>query len=620
MNHPRDLIDIYLDDQLDGHQAETLRTWLGADREHMREFLRRTSMHHALRSELHAAGACDRFLEEAERSDAAQRPGPARRRPLRPPIRAWQWRAWGGALAAALVVAIVFPQLFTRHLEADATITTGQARLDRGGATISIHAGQVLQDGDAITPEGSATVTVHFQDGTEIVADAGTRLTLLALAGSSGTGKRLRLDAGHITAEVAKQPANRPLIVSTSNAQATVVGTAFTLLNTAGRTRLDVVHGLVRLSRTTGGEALVGAGEYAEASADLAPVTRKFDQADVHGIALMVGGPQRNQLLGPDGRRFVMKGATVSLSPSSPLADDSPPLAPDLATMVYDRAYTERTAQLDAMRALGINTVRILVSGAVATDARNGHGTVADGYGGFDGYVQRLFTYTAAARARGMLVIFCYGGDDGWSSDAHWPRYQRLLTALIAGFPADGGVLLEIIDMPDLADHDWIRSCIRSIAFIRSRNYRAPLIVDLNHLCNWWYDPMVDTVARTDQQLVFSLHYAKWVGWTHTTTLLAHGSDHAVILGSIVRDVNGDVGEAEALDAAGAMAGLVRRGLAVGMIMNGWNRLESPPHPHPRGNSMTDDERALRPSPWGTGFRDRFSGILPDWIDASPTP
>jgi hypothetical protein len=627
MTLPRDLIDIYLDDQLDEQQAELLRDWLRADREHMREFLRRTSLHHALRSELQAAGACDRFLEEESIPGAPARPRSVRRHAIRPLSRAWQWRALGAALAAGLLLAIGLPQLIARHRDDGAIIAAGQAQVEREGALVTLHAGQALRDGDAITAERSASVTLHFQDGTDIVVEAGAQLTLITHGGSagaagssgtSGSGKRLRLGSGRITAEVAKQPADRPLIITTSVAQATVVGTAFTLASVGGRTRLDVVHGLVRLNRTTGGDALVGAGEYAEAAADLAPVARKRDPSEIHGVPLTVGGPQHNQLLGPDGRRFVMKGAAVTLSPASPRGDAPPAAGPDAAALACTRAFTERGGQLDAMRAMGINTVRIAIGGAVAADARNGYRTAAEGYGGFAGYVQRLVAYAASARTRGMQVIFCYGGDDAWSNDEHWPLYQRLLGAVIAGLPEDGGVSFELIDGPEIADQDWVRCCTRSIAFIRSRGYHGPLIVDLNHYGNWWFAPMVDEVARTDQQLVFSLHYAKWVGWEHTAQLLAHGADHAVILGSIVRDVNGDVGEAEALAAAGAVAELVMRGLAVGAIATGWNRIEADAHPHPHGNRMTEDEGALRLGPWGTGFRDRFSGILPDWLDVPP--
>ena len=158
----------------------------------------------------------------------------------------------------------------------------------------------------------------------------------------------------------------------------------------------------------------------------------------------------------------------------------------------------------------------------------------------------------------------------------------------------------------------------RSIDLFRSLGYAGPLIVGLNHFGNWWYEPEVDQVARHDPQLVFSLGFAKWVGWEHTKDLLRHGADHAVILGECTREVNGDVGENEAIAAVAAMRGLVERGLAVGAIGNGWNIRDA--KPPLRGNGMTDDPGALTPNSWGAGYRDQFSGRLPDWLPSVTTP
>ena len=179
-------------------------------------------------------------------------------------------------------------------------------------------------------------------------------------------------------------------------------------------------------------------------------------------------------------------------------------------------------------------------------------------------------------------------------------------------------MLYELFNNPDLADGDWTRLSKRSIDLFRSLSYAGPLIVGLNHMNNWWYEPEVDQVARHDPQLVFSLHFARWVGWSRTAGFISRGADHALILGEFARVVNGDVGEAEALAAAAAMRELVERGQAVGAIANGWNiRDAKPPVP---GNGLTDDDAALLPNTWGAGYRDQFSGRLPDWLPTITTP
>lgn len=63
-------------------------------------------------------------------------------------------------------------------------------------------------------------------------------------------GKRLSLDTGAIEASVASQPRWRPMIISTPQAEAKVVGTRFSLSALGAATRLDVLEGAVRLRKT----------------------------------------------------------------------------------------------------------------------------------------------------------------------------------------------------------------------------------------------------------------------------------------------------------------------------------------------------------------------------------
>jgi hypothetical protein len=87
---------------------------------------------------------------------------------------------------------------------------------------------------------------------------------------------------------VTPQAPGRPLLLTTPQAQATVVGTRFTLTVDRASTRLDVSEGGVRLSRVTGGPpTLVTASHYAViADGSQAAVVR----AQARGVALMLVG------------------------------------------------------------------------------------------------------------------------------------------------------------------------------------------------------------------------------------------------------------------------------------------------------------------------------------------
>ncbi len=619
MNTPSQLIDAYLDDQLDDAGVAELQRWLSADREHLREFLRLTATHRDLRREFLGAAARSGFADSVSATDPSSarftRPSSRRQTVRRRQRASWQWL--GLAAAACLVIGIALPLLRSTPENGErVVVSAGTATVIRGGTSVVLRSGDRVRNADLLrTGESNATVT--FPDGTALTLAAGGELACDAL-GSADTSKQLRLVQGRLHAEVAKQPTGHPLVIAAPTATATVIGTAFDLTSTPTQTRLEVTHGRVRLEQPAAQANVdVTAGEYAVAASDRVLVVRK--QGSFPGDQpLHVGGAQANLLLGADGKRFVMKGVQVHLNLFYPQLGSAYENLLDTDRVMYQRAFNDRLAQLDAMKACGINTVRIFVSGTVALDPNNGYRTRAEGYGGLTGYIQRLVTYADDARSRGFHVILCSHDGDAWAGDAAWMRYQKFYAALVPALLDNGNVHYELVQQPDLDDREWTRLSKRSIDLFRSLGYRGPLIVGLNHMSNWWYEPEVDAVARHDQQLVFSLHFAKWVEWKRTAGFLQHGTDHAVILGEFSREVNGDVGETEAIAAASAIRALVEQGRAVGAIANGWN-IRDAKLPL-RGNGMTDDEGALIPNTWGAGYRDQFSGRLPDWLPAVTTP
>jgi hypothetical protein len=96
--------------------------------------------------------------------------------------------------------------------------------------------------------------------------------------GPPGPGKRFMLARGMLTAEVAKQPANQPLVIKSPHAEAVVLGTVLRMTVDPvdkGATRLEVVEGRVRFTRSSDRKVLeVSAGHAAVAAASSPFISR----------------------------------------------------------------------------------------------------------------------------------------------------------------------------------------------------------------------------------------------------------------------------------------------------------------------------------------------------------
>jgi ferric-dicitrate binding protein FerR (iron transport regulator) len=211
-----------------------------------------------------------RFLavHSALRWDYAAVARDPREQPARPAQPHWDRWLPLGAVAAALVAALVLAWSM-RHGPSPSIITA----VDINGGTLTWSDGshrQVLAGGESIgagqlTLEGaSASATLRFADGSTITLSGDSEV-----AASEDGQKRLQLHNGALTADVTPQPAGKPLLVRTGTAELQVVGTRFTVTTDASQTALDVEHGLVRLERLADGQQVeVGALQSATASLD----------------------------------------------------------------------------------------------------------------------------------------------------------------------------------------------------------------------------------------------------------------------------------------------------------------------------------------------------------------
>jgi ferric-dicitrate binding protein FerR (iron transport regulator) len=131
------------------------------------------------------------------------------------------------------------------------------------GRRLAVQSGYKLVSGDALETSGKAgQAVVEFSDGTRLVLGADTIVDPIRIIAE---GKRVSLKQGVLAAQISKQPAGEPMIFSTANAEARVVGTRLTLSVTPSSTRLEVREGKVKVTGKDGGVPVeVGADHFVQ--------------------------------------------------------------------------------------------------------------------------------------------------------------------------------------------------------------------------------------------------------------------------------------------------------------------------------------------------------------------
>ena len=276
-----ELIGAYLDNEATAEQHEALKAWLRASPENVRVFVRQTHAHQVMRDEFRAG----RIQGELNPSSAPV-PAPASEQ-VRKRFRFGFWR-W---VAAASVLLCYFGYRYASSNQApDFGVNLGQlaaaATVEKIVGKVSIvneyndfktpiHEGILLTVRDGLECEGDAQAVVKFRDGTTIVLiseKTGARMWMRYMAEKKDIltqthGKRVTLEYGVLTADVAKQSADTPMILATPRAEAKVIGTRFRLEAAPQFTRLDVHEGRIQFMRLSDRQTvLVGATEYAIAA------------------------------------------------------------------------------------------------------------------------------------------------------------------------------------------------------------------------------------------------------------------------------------------------------------------------------------------------------------------
>ena len=192
------------------------------------EYVNETSLLVRVTSQIEAASA----TAEAE---SGSRPGwPA----------VWKWAALF-AMLAAVTALFVFKPPPVSYDAPRLALHGGRVQITRNAETVLASDGLELASGDIVTTGAGAMATIRYRhERTQLSLQSGTILLVEDFA----HGKHFGLRQGVIDAKVAPQAAGRAMLIATSHARATVVGTEFKLGANAATTKLDVLEGKVEFT------------------------------------------------------------------------------------------------------------------------------------------------------------------------------------------------------------------------------------------------------------------------------------------------------------------------------------------------------------------------------------
>jgi hypothetical protein len=303
--------------------------------------------------------------------------------PFRP-----SWARWAAA-AAVLLLAVGWWAL--RPATPAAVLISQDGRppegvvVTRAGRAVPPAKSRLIAPGDTIevAPDSPPAKLGFDAARTTLVLQPGSTLRILSLVPQ----KHFTLDRGALKAEVAPQPAGRPMLVQTPFADAVVVGTAFSLSARANQTGLTVEHGVVKLTQADGSVENVKAGQSAVATlgspitfvgtpAGVKPVPMRTLQAWVKGplewpasgaLALFPGTMREHWALLP-GVTWNANGLRLACTDEPKVyraVSPSIPVRPGERLVVRGRALVEQGARLrlkyyerdEAGLCFGFNTV-----------------------------------------------------------------------------------------------------------------------------------------------------------------------------------------------------------------------------------------------------------------------
>ncbi|HZE99351.1 MAG TPA: FecR family protein [Planctomycetota bacterium] len=244
------LLERFLDDSIDADGAKALLARLESDAAFRGDFTAALRMQGLLHASLDRDASCERLAEvvgiairAGDRSfDSRVMDGIKARGLGAGPRRRFLKIA---AIAAAALMAVFAGALLLHRPGPIMLAAAGSdVKVKRGADAIDVAGGMSLLPGDAIVTPARGWASVRYADGTAVEIGADASVTV-----EPGPGKRLRVDTGLVTAEVAPQPSDAPMILHSRDAEARVLGTSLALLVYDKGARLVVREGKVAFSR-----------------------------------------------------------------------------------------------------------------------------------------------------------------------------------------------------------------------------------------------------------------------------------------------------------------------------------------------------------------------------------
>jgi ferric-dicitrate binding protein FerR (iron transport regulator) len=298
------LTQLFLDGVLEERDADRLRLALLSDGVRMDRFVRAVHLHGALtalRQEIQLSKLGDIIPNLARAVPSVSRATRRFGRMGAPRARRRRWLFVAAAAIVAVGVGIwVLARTQAPDSIAEAVRVQGTVRFEDGTPAA---AGTPISPGQGIRTIGAASgVRIAFRDGTWM--DLGPD-SQIARIDEAPEGKRARLKKGALTARVAKQRADRPMVFSTPHGEATVLGTTLRLVvdpDPKKGTKLDVNEGKVRLRNLAGRTVDVPGGHFAVAASGVDLAAKPLAPGPLSAAALVAKMPPDSWLSVPDTR------------------------------------------------------------------------------------------------------------------------------------------------------------------------------------------------------------------------------------------------------------------------------------------------------------------------------
>ena len=231
-----------------------------------------------------------------------------------------QWRRFVAPLAAAAAALLMCVFGLNMYLAKQAVLgrvvaVTGQTQKINGPSSVLLKVGDLLQPGDTVKVGAESYIKYAYADGSMVRLEKDAQCELIA--DKIWQTKGIKLDAGTLMAQVAKQSYGRPMLLTTPHAKVRVVGTEFVLSVESKDTGLSVVNGKVAMTGVSGGKAVgkavtVATGQFAAVEKGKAPaVWTRFK----NGTHVELAGPVERTLhfvprLLKDGVHFRLRPGT----------------------------------------------------------------------------------------------------------------------------------------------------------------------------------------------------------------------------------------------------------------------------------------------------------------------